>query len=393
MAPLLLADSNPADDLWKNWSRFIPRLSRGDRALLEEFPGGTIAKPLLQASADAQLVLDARSAPSRRVVLEPQGWRNELPRLDRHAEFNSMRGVSLAGELDPATLRSARASALIQYTESFILAEEERGSDALVLPSHVAGGHGEARREGELRLAEAGVAVVRRGGYSTRGDRQKPLLVGITIDVTALASPHEGVMVARSYAEIGGDGYWVQPMKLNDTTPATTVSRAAAFLFALEELSGRPVFAVDCKNLTWPFLAAGLSGACIGVGEREQFDGPQSTSTVRRGFKPTVVHPRLLRSFQVGSAQALKAFGDYPCECGVHEPEQMPTEKPDIRRHALRVRLRMAREATGAQGVAAVRTWLKDAGWAAAELGLDQPASAAYEAVFNAADWRSAASL
>lgn len=393
MASLVLAASNPPDELWEGWTRFIPRLSMRDHRLLDEFLKGALAKPLLQAKCDAQLVLDAHREPSRRVVLEPEAWRNQRPRAERHREFNAMGRLSLRGRLDPATLRSAATSALIEYTESFLLAEEGRGSDARLLPSHVAGGHAEARREGELRLAEVGVELVRTGGYAVRGEQPKPLLVGITLDATSLVSVGGAVALARSYAALGGDGYWVQLANFTEAAPKQRVSLAATFLFALEGLSARRVFAVDCKNLVWPLLAAGLWGACIGVGEREQFDGDKAASNERRPIKPTVVHPRLLRNFQVGSAQAVDAFRTFPCECGVHLPEELPTEKPDIRRHALRIRLDMTRHATGARGVAAVRGWLTDASWAAADLGLDQPPVAAYEAVVDAADWRSAASL
>jgi hypothetical protein len=59
---------------------------------------------------------------------------------------------------DPAALRSVAAQALIDYVNAFLDAQELRGSDAVMLPYHLARGAGTASRDGELRLAEAGVA-------------------------------------------------------------------------------------------------------------------------------------------------------------------------------------------------------------------------------------------
>jgi hypothetical protein len=394
MAVSALITSDPQHEPWDQWTRFVPRIGLLERHLVNEIPTGAIAKPLLQARCDAQLVLAAHREPIKRIVLEPEAWRNQRPREERHSEFNSLGELSLQGTLDPASLRSASPDALVRYIEPFFNAEITYGADALLTPSHLAGGYRDVAREGELRLAEAAVRLARRGGYGSRGDRARPLLVGITIDARSLGTEAMVIALARSYASMAWDGCWVQLANLTESSPPRTVSLAAAFLFALQGLSERRVYAVDCKNLVWPLLAAGLWGGCLGVGGREQFDGPQAPSPQPRKVKPTVVHPILLRSFQADSVQARNAFNAYPCECGAHDPGKVPARKPAIARHALRVRLQMTDEATQAEGVAAVRRWLTAAAWAAEELELGPPAAKVYQAVFAAAaTWRDTASL
>jgi hypothetical protein len=379
--------------LWEGFCRFIPRLSWRDGYLLRELPAGratTVAKALAQAGGDAQLVLQAHRDPMRRVILDPEAWRNQQRPGERSAAFRQLGlSMSLRRTLDPASLRTSSARALIAYTESFINVEEARGADALLTPCHLAAGHGTASREGELRLAEATVGLVRREGIAERGERAKPLLVGVAVDAAALTDPAAAVALGHSYARLGADGFWVQFANLTEASPPDVVSTCSAFLYALQELSGRRVFAVDVKNLIWPLLAGGLFGACIGIGEREAWLGPQGSSTERRALKPTVVHPELLRNFVASGANARRAFSKYPCECDAHEPEEVPADRTSIRRHALRVRLLMADAATAPGAASVVESWLTEASWAAADLGLDQPCSDAYRAALAAArTWR-----
>jgi hypothetical protein len=141
-------------------------------------------------------------------------------------------------------------------------------------------------REGELRLAQSSVALAKRAGWLTRGDWPKPLLVGITIDATRISNPRVACLLARSYAELDCDGYWVQLAHLTENAPADRVAAAATFLFALQGLSGRRVFGVDCKNLTWPLLAAGLSG----VHRRDRPRAVQRTRGVRPHVKQGPAH-------------------------------------------------------------------------------------------------------
>ena len=378
------------------WSRFVPRLSWRDLALLRELPDDratAVAKALAQAAGDAQLVLRAHSEPVRRVVLEPEAWRNQTPPSMRSREFRRLGAVvSLPRVLDPAALRASSATSLVEYGLAFLNAQTLRGADALLPPYHLASGHGQPDREGELRLAEAVVSLVRSQGLDTRSGSPKPLLLGIALDAVDSGDPSAGLALARSYAGLDADGYWVQFANLTEASNASDISRCCAFLYALQELSGKPVFAVDVKNLVWPLLAGGLFGACIGIGEREAWSGPAGASNERRSLKPTVVHRELLRNFVARGQGAQRAFREYPCGCGAHEPAEVPARKPDIRRHALRVRLMMADVASGADAVAAVEGWLARAGWAAAELGIEQPRGEAYRAALAAASWRSVAS-
>lgn len=391
----LIPGGSDHDQLWKSWSRFVPRLSWKDGYLLAELPadrGTTIAKALPQAGGDAQLVMHAHRDPLRRVILDPEAWRNQQLPDARPLAFRQLGpSLSLPRALDPASLRTSSASALVAYALAFINLEEARGADAVLTPCHLAGGYGKATREGELRLAETAIALVRREGITERGDIAKPLLVAIAVRASDITDLSSAVALAHSYANLDADGYWVQFANLTEASPPPAVSTCSAFLYALQELSGQRVFAVDLKNLVWPLMAGGLFGACIGIGEREAWLGPNGGSTERRPLKPTVVHPELLRNFVASSANARRAFHGYPCNCAAHEPTTVPADRSTIRRHALRVRLLMADGATASWGVNAVEGWLTEASWAAAELGLDQPPRQAYSAALAAAHaWRAA---
>jgi len=300
--------------------------------------------------------------------------------------------LSLGRVVRPAAFRSDDARNLIRYAELFYAAEQARGSAVVITPSHLAGGHGTAAREGELRLAQAGIALAHRGGWLTRSEEAKPLLVGLTVDATEIRDLRSACALARSYAALGGDGYWVQVAHVTENAAGVTVTAASTFLYALQGLSERPVFAVDCKNLTWALLAGGLWGACIGAGGREQFDGPQAFDPKPRKVQHTVFHPTLLRSFQAKSTHARAAFARFPCTCNTHDAHTVPQSKPAIDKHGMSVRLSMADAVDGEQAEAVVARWLTAAGWAASELSIDPPPVAAYQAVLSAATaWRDAA--
>jgi hypothetical protein len=397
MAALALIDTGSGHDpIWSGFSRFVPRLSWHDTFLLRELPADAsyaVAKSLPQAGGDAQLVMEAHRSPRARVILDTEAWRNQRQPTDRGRLFRALGpSVSLAAQLQPEALVAGSPAALIRYAMAFADAETVRGADAILTPSHLAGGHGTPGRDGELRLTEAAVAVYRRERVTERADQPMPLLSGITVDGTDLGTGAVAVALARSYSAIGADGFWVQFAHITEGSPPDVVARCAEFLFALQELSDSRVFAVDVKNLIWPMMAAGLFGGCIGIGERETWAGPEPDGRDRRALKPTVVHPELLRNFVAAGPDARRAFMEYPCECDAHEPERPPLDRASIRTHALRVRLIMAATITSAGAAAAVESWLREAGWAAAELGLDQPPAAAYRAVFSAREsWRQAA--
>jgi hypothetical protein len=364
----------------------VPRLSWHDTWLVGELPADrstTIAKSLAQAGSDAQLVLEAHRDPAHKVVLEPEAWRNQRPHKERPEIFNGLGWVaSPARKIEPAKLRSADRLALTEYTSAFVSAQAVRGSDAVLLPAHLTGGHGRVGRDGELRLAELGVRLVNRRHLA----KHKPLLVGIAVEAAAVLSADKAVALARSYSSLECHGYWVHFAGLSEASPLPTVSSCSTFLFALQELSRRRVFAVDAKNLTWPLLAGGLAGACIGIGERESWQGPQAASNKPRAIKPSAVHGVLLRNFQVDGARAQAAFLHLPCECGAHPRHRPPLTRPEIRQHTLYVRLEMAAAVTAGDGAAVVRRWLHAAGWEAYDLEFEPPRSEAYSAVLAAAE-------
>ena len=179
---------------------------------------------------------------------------------------------------------------------------------------------------------------------------------------------------------------------LTEASTPENVGWCCAFLYALQELSGRRVFAVDVKNLVWPLLAGGLFGACLGIGEREAWQGPKGVSNERRNIKPTVVHPELLRNFVVKGDDARRAFSRVPVRVRRPRAGRRAVATP---RHPTPCDARALGDGRGdncggAAGV--VEGWLFAASWAAAALGLDQPRAQCYRSALAAAqDWRSAA--
>ncbi len=392
-----VGSQGPTDDVWAGWSRFVPRLSWHDTWLLDGLPtdrSTTIAKSLAQAGGDAQLVLEAHREPAHKVVQESEAWQNQRLRKERPQVFNRLGAVaSRARKVEPAKLRSVDQRVLVDYIYAFVLAQDVRGADAVLLPAHLTGGHGRAGRDGELRLAELGVRLVNRRHLA----KHKPLLVGIAVEAAGIITADKAVALARSYASLECDGYWVQFAGLSEASPVRVVSACATFLFALQDVSRRRVFAVDTKNLTWPLLAGGLAGACIGIGERESWQGPQGASREPRAIKPSAVHGVLLRNFQVDGARAAAAFRELPCECGAHPRHRPPLTRTEIRQHTLYVRLEMAAAVTAEDGINVVNQWLHDAGCEAYDLGeaydleFEPPRVAAYRAVLVAAESRRAA--
>jgi hypothetical protein len=102
-------------------------------------------------------------------------------------------------------------------------------------------------------------------------------------------------------------------------------------------------------------------------------------------------HPKLHRSFRVGSEDAHTAFAAAGCECDVHDPTTPPTGL-EVARHAAILCSEQAREALGGEREER-REWVLAssamASWAAADAGLSpekSSATAAFEALFKGLD-------
>ena len=382
------------DGLWAGWKRFVPRINPRDRSAIGELPYGAFAKPLNQVKLDAQLLLDAIETQSLIPVLEPEAWRNQRLRQDRTPQFNRLGLGDPLHPVDPARFADAPLDWLIRYANPFLSTQWANGAGAILTPSHQAGGRQDPAREGELRFAEFAAQLATANGACERGDHQVPLVIGITVDAAKLGRREDAIKLAESYASMPGDGFWLQLTGLTENAEQEVIDIAGVFMFALQHISRRRVFAVDCKNLIWPLMAAGLSGGCIGVATREQFNGFQKRVEKKRkpgGYQPSVVHQTLLRKFRASHPDAELAFRRYPCDCDAHASHKVPNGNPEISRHDMCIRLAMAAEATGANAINVIHRWLVNADWAAGTLNMTPPPAASYEAAMNAADWRSAA--
>jgi hypothetical protein len=124
------------------------------------------------------------------------------------------------------------------------------------------------------------------------------------------------------------DGYYIKIAGLGDNSSLLDVTNCAEFLLGLQMRAQRPVVLAGGGNLWMAFLAEGLAGACIGLGEGEVFHFPPSSASGRQG-RP-VYHDGLLRSVnpktehEEARRRAHELFRRFPCACGHHPKGRAP---------------------------------------------------------------------
>lgn len=395
MAPLQLVPGGDDPHDSSRESLFIPRLGWKDAALLDDFGGfqtPLVAHPLGQAAMDRSLVSRAQRWQVG-LVLDPQTWLNELP-SDQRGSFRHL-SISMDGQIDGKRSRLDLEQAT-EYASRCLEEQRSRGATVLLPPYHLAGGVTAAGRTRDLTLARVAIDLFegQRLAESLLGEDhvKREIRVGIALDHNDLRSPTERAWLVAQYARLEASGYWVRVCDLDESSDLAEITAAASFLFSLQQLSGRPVVTVASGNLHLAFLAAGLGGASLGLGEAEHF-----STKVRRAKgarRRAVYHPTVLRSLRAtldGSAsdRRLRAlFARFPCDCG-HHPTGEPPSGSSLRRHTLSLRSRdgfdLGYGALGQRSKRAIAR-LGEADKAAASLGMDGAPRAAWQAVFEAGD-------
>jgi hypothetical protein len=376
-------------------SLFIPRLGWKDAVLLDDFGGfetPLVAHPLGQAATDRSLVSRANKWQVG-LILDPETWLNELP-VDRRGAFRHL-SISMDGQLDGLRTRLDRDLAY-DYAIRCLEEQRSRGATILIPPYHLAGGATAVGRVRDLTLASIAVDLFeeQRMGEQLLGERQsqREIRIGIALKHEDLRSPGERAWLVAQYARLGGRGFWVRICDLNESSDVTEIAAAASFLFSLQQLSQRPVVTVASGNLHLAFLAAGLGGASVGLGEAEHFS--VQIRRVKGPRRRAVYHQTVLRSLRgvldgSPSDQRLsRLFNRFPCECG-HHPSVDPPSGSSLKRHTLSLRIRDGAELGG--GLLGARheraiARLNEADRAAASLALDGAPYSAWQAVFDARD-------
>jgi hypothetical protein len=382
--------------------QFLPRLGYGQQGLLgilREHGISTTVAPLhfLRDNPELSLLPDADARPSG-VVLDPCCQLRLLPWVERPSAFRSLKYGNNPEPYDPEVARLTDDQILGLAVDP--LAEARgRGGTLLLTAAHPAGGPGTRGRDLELVLAELGITHFLAEGmheppqFAALGVRRE-IYASIAIHARDLASPGDRAKLAEAYLALGSDGLWVQIEGFHERAPLEQVRNSAAFLAGMRE-SGKPVVSSGSGQLHLGLLADDFS-ASIGLAENERFRVPapwRSTNRNgdRRGRTRMAYHPKLHRSFRVGSEDARTAFAATPCDCDVHNPAT-PPNGPDVARHAAILRSVQSREALEGERDER-REWVLAsstmASWVAADAGLPpekSSATKAYEALFAGLD-------
>jgi hypothetical protein len=358
----------------------------------------TTVAPLhfLRDNPELSLIPDEDGASG--VVLDPCCQLRLLPWADWPAAFRSL---GYGNDPDPYDPEAARFTddQIFRLAVDPIAEARGRGGTLLLTTAHPAAGPGTRGRDLELLFAELGI-----GHFLGEGMREPPhfaahgirreIYVSIAIHARDLETRNDRARLAEAYLALEPDGLWVQIEGFHERAPIEQIRNSAAFLAALREC-GKSVVSSGAGQLHLGLLAEDFS-ASIGLAENERFRVPApwrrtNTNGDRRGRTRMAYHPKLHRSFRVGSEDARTAFAAAKCECGVHDPA-IPPNGLTVARHAAILRSEQARDALDGEKEER-REWVLAssamASWAAADAGLSpekSSATKAYEALFAGLD-------
>jgi hypothetical protein len=172
----------------------------------------------------------------------------------------------------------------------------------------------------DQKMAEpplSGAVRVRREIYAT-----------IAIRLSELTSQRVRSRLVDAYLGLGADGVWVKISGLHEKASDSSIRAAGAFFAELRE-GGIPIVSCGAGQLHLALLADEVS-ASIGLGESERFVIPatwpkRDKDAKRTGRTRMAYHPKYHSSCRVGSEEAVRAFRQAPCECGVHASGKPPT--------------------------------------------------------------------
>jgi hypothetical protein len=380
--------------------QFLPRLGYGQQGLvatLREKGVTTTVAPLHFLRDNPELSLIPVDRPSG-LVLDPCCQLRLLPWSERRSSFRSL---AFGNDPEPYAPDSARLTdeQILGLAIEPVAAARARGGTLLLTAAHPARGVGTRGRDIELLLAELGIRH-----FLAEGMQEPPQLAAlalsreiyasIAVHARDLATASARGRLADAYQALEADGFWVQIEGFHERASKSQIRDSASFLAALRE-SGRPVVSSGSGQLHLGLLADDFP-VSIGLGENERFRAPSAWRDTngqgkRRGRTRMAYHPKLHRSFRVGSEDATTAFAAAPCECGIHDPDAPPDGR-DVAKHAAILRVDQALEALEGEREER-REWVLAssamASWAAADAGLPpakSSATRAYESLFEGLD-------
>lgn len=305
--------------------------------------------PLWVALRNRAFATEIRSTQKLALAVDPEAHFAQEDKEMRPAGFDAS-VFGLPEQFDPLvdelSLEAAEACA-----KETLDHENEVGATLFITVSHLVGGLKTTGRENDIRIAQASVKYFRDEGLDEPpiegDDFEREIFIGLTVAADALMDATERAALAKAYAAVAGDGYWVRVLGLSDRTTPAAANAAADFLFELQRVSVRPVVLVGAGNISVAFLAAKLAGVSFGIGENEYFASPPAKGKGKRSL--VVLHYRLLRNIKVPkrgvAGRGRDAFRSLPCFCGEHQSAEPPLgaeKKP----HTLACRLRQAFEIT-----------------------------------------------
>lgn len=301
---------------------------------------GGIVKPLIHAATDQSFV-DAAAAQGLSVALPGQAWRNQLPFADKQRQYLRDLGYLLHERLDPAA-DALNDGVLEEYAASYVDAALARGATIVDTPGHVQQREFGVGRENDLRLAAACVREwrARQADRPAPDGRPRALLATVMVQAGALRAPELVARLARDYAALEVDGFWVSVV--NGSQGLGQVQGATQLALALQRDGGFCVLSgVGAPHVA--ALARGVAATSAGHhgmspkfppdGPAEPLDGEDADD--RRGVH--VYHSAILGYMPLGGKYAMarqQLFAVRPCGCGHHSPETSP-EGAERARHNL----------------------------------------------------------
>lgn len=391
-------ETNPPLHPRPDRATFLPRLGHGQQALiplLVELGVTATVVPLYYVKHNPELTLVPAGA-QLGSVLDPVTQIRQKPLKARPPGF---RALPFGADLEPYDPDLARLtdSDIEALAVGPIDLQRSRGATLMLTTFHVAGAVGTRGRQMELLLAELGIRHFRNERMDEPPEYaavtvRREIFATIAVDIRDLRSPRARQALVDAYLALSPDGFWVKIDGFHERASDADVRRASTFLSGLRS-SGLPVVSCGAGQLHLALLADEIS-ASIGLAESERFKMPvewkPASDGKPRGRTRMAYHPKLHRSFRVGSEQAARAFSEAQCSCGEHLPRIPPTGLV-VARHAAKLRAAQAAEAL-AGDCGDRREWLLAsadvASWAAADAGLPgaHTASSKYQAVFEGLD-------
>jgi hypothetical protein len=297
---------------------------------------GAIAKPLLHARADSQMIARALDT-GMGVVLPGEVWRNQLPKKHpkRTGAFSQLASHQPSLQIDPEAGRF-RARFAETLSSDNLNDQLAAGATLATTGAHVHEREAGDGRQNDLLLARLGAEdFADRRGFVPAPGRQgrRELYATLIVQGRHAADPKTIEWLVSAYADLEGiDGYWL--VAANTSKSGRQLRGFLRLALELERLTARPTVISGVGDPHLAFLASGVAATCAGLyGMNFKFppeEFPQQEDDEEETpFAVHTYHPTLLgNAGQFGDdgneiREAL--FANRPCDCPYHEPTRPPS--------------------------------------------------------------------